>query len=470
MKFIEMSKFKVVLTGCALLLMLNCYQLYGDDFRVFYDEQTNAAKTERTPNQSANISVELAGIQTWEAATDVFSTVVDVILFNNIRDNNPCFSDGSKLYLDILICLCNLEAQNNPPGKMETFQNLGNLFQIVRRFEAAELCYVEAMRIAKNKKDPLLMAALFQKLSMFYMVRGDTSSANLALRYSSEVDSTQDYPVIRQCRSSKVNSRSPFSPELELTYIRQGRFQEVEAYYRNEVFRVKMGDLTLFLLPNATSDLGEFYERQGKFSEAEECYKEAIRVAKTLNFDRVLDEVRVRDRISLKLSILYRKCGRLSEAQELYKNVIRTGKNLLSTIFLFKDVGESYNEQNRFSEAERCYTDAIRLGKKASIIARESSAQEARDLDIAVSRVSVTLAMLYRDENRLSEAKVCLEDAIKIATGTGDFMTVDFATKYLRKVQELQEKSSSTSSTPYSSKGPAHQSTRDSEDDPMDQP
>ena len=102
MKFIEMSRFKVLLTGCVLLLMLNCYQSYADNFRVYYDIQSMTVKTEKISDPRSIISVELSGIQTWEAAAQMFRVALSIIIKqNSIRPSHLCFLNNYKMPVDL---------------------------------------------------------------------------------------------------------------------------------------------------------------------------------------------------------------------------------------------------------------------------------------------------------------------------------------------------------------------------------
>ncbi len=146
MQFIEMSGFKMVLTGCVLLLTLNCYQLYGDDFRVYYDIQSKIVKTERIPDQSTNISIELSGIQTWEAATQIFAEELKIKekeninkaeelkvkrgFYNTRSDNVFVFHNNIPITSDtgMIVLLEKIVTDENPQQEVEAFLYLGSLY------------------------------------------------------------------------------------------------------------------------------------------------------------------------------------------------------------------------------------------------------------------------------------------------------------------------------------------------------
>ena len=132
MKFIEMSRFKVLLTGCVLLLTLNCYQLYGTDFEVSYDPQSKTVIAKRTTDKSKHqahtLTVQLFGAleqNSWAIAADVFSTASDIPLGYCIGKDKLYFVCSSAQYNSLLSLVGFLDKikQNDPPGKMKSFHS-----------------------------------------------------------------------------------------------------------------------------------------------------------------------------------------------------------------------------------------------------------------------------------------------------------------------------------------------------------
>ena len=179
MKFIEMSRFKVLLTGCVLLLMLNCYQSYGDNFYVYYDAQSKIVKTERTPNQSTNISVELSGIKTWEAMAQIFTETPKVIKESDIGNNNLYFLYNSGIVDPhmFLLLLHGPVIEENLPQRTSATIALGYLYQLQGKLAEAGACYNDAIKAAKDAKDFTLETTVFAKLGTLQKQQGKLAEA-----------------------------------------------------------------------------------------------------------------------------------------------------------------------------------------------------------------------------------------------------------------------------------------------------
>ena len=266
MKFIEMSRFKALLTGCVLLLMLNCYQSYGDNFRVYYDTQSKTVKTERTPNQSETVIVDLSGIQTWETAAQIFEETRKITITNNnlffLYNSGPIDPSQFSVMEEIV-------REENYTQEIEAFSTLSSLYMAHRKFPESEKSLNKVLRIAKEAKDPMQEANALNKLGILYNFQQDR------------------LPVAEECYKNSLRIakfvNNPFLAaknlnELGTLYTQQGRLSDAERSL-NEALGIAKEAKNPTLEAYALNGLGFLYAQQGRFPEAERCFNYALMAA-----------------------------------------------------------------------------------------------------------------------------------------------------------------------------------------------
>ena len=321
MKFIEMYRVKVLLTGCVLLLMLNCYQSYGDDFTFYYDAQSKTVKTliTRIPTLKEHcIYVQLSSITTWEAAAQLFNETQKKIKGNKI---SPSFS--SSLWLlngPILINPCSISGlrgivrEENPRLEIKAFLSLGDLYKEHGGGLSgilAQACYEDALNAAKGAQDPSLEAMAYLGLGNLYRL---LRRADQALR----------------CHEDALNAaKGAQDPSLEaMVYLNLGNLHEEIGYSRGEEFYQKARSAARlandpFLEAMVYLILGIFYEQKGRFLDAERSYNDALMSLKVPNNPAVSNNSSSLEAMaSYRLGNVYGYLRRPDEAKRCYQNAI----------------------------------------------------------------------------------------------------------------------------------------------------
>ncbi len=277
MKFIEISMFKGLFTVCVLLLTLNCYQLYGDNVRVYYDAHDKSVKVHRTQNRSGitveTVSVDLTDVQTWEAAKKIFAEVrknvwqinlyIDLQFYHNDKIYNPNLVHPDRLKRII--------SEENSQQEGEAFFCLGDLFYKLKS-EGAEACYNQAIFAANCAKDPSLAAKVFYNLGVFYEEQGKLEETERC--YQSAVDAAMG------AKNLSLKARAFLN--LGNLYNEQDKLEDAGKCYQNVIGAAKAVKDPSMAVRDLVS-LGDLFKQQGKLEDAGKCYQRVIDAARAAN-------------------------------------------------------------------------------------------------------------------------------------------------------------------------------------------
>lgn len=192
----------------------------------------------------------------------------------------------------------------------------------------------------------------------------------------------------------------------------QGRFLEARplyeqalAVYRNSVSKRFFRDDKVkgqHAIQNALGDLARTYEMEGDDQAAESLLREALEIAKVLDGDERF--VREEPILWNMLASILRQQGRHDAAEDALKTgidlaIARVGEDSLLAANMIDDLGVTKHTRDQLEEAERLYKQAIAI--------REGKLPPSSSVMLLAKE---RLGRLLRDQGRLDEAMVILED------------------------------------------------------------
>ncbi len=331
-QFIEISRFKVLLTGSVLLLMLNCYQLYADNIRVYYDTQNNSVKTQRIANKpritpDGCIVLDLTGVQTWEVAKTIFIEAQKRVE----QSIDLKFANNGNIFNSDLVFSWNLKgiiSEKNPSQEAKAFFELGALLHKQGKLDDAERFYNSVRWAARIAKDSTIEAKAFLNLAILHKQQGYLEDA--------ERDCKRAISLARVAEDHSMEVRCFYN--LGLLHKQQGKLNNANESWQNAIIAAEaIKDPSM-----AARDLvilGNLINKEDNFKGAERCYKSAINAARAAKNPSLEAE------ILSKLKILHKQYT--NKFKESFPPLLnpQTAKELPSFGELIKNIEESKKDQ-----------------------------------------------------------------------------------------------------------------------------
>ena len=200
---------------------------------------------------------------------------------------------------------------------------------------------------------------------------------------------------------------------LATEYRKHDQYQKAEMTWRRELLslEIRLGSESPILISKQCV-LANVCQLQGRYSEAEKLFKQAL-----TSYEQRLgaDHPSSLDMV-LELAILSDLQGKFEESEQLYERVLVGRQRTLGlrhpkTLIVLENQALSYRMQGKYEEASQFYRRVLR------------SREETMDSQADIERVSMKLADLHMEHNRLHETQELREDrnggsVVEICTGT----------------------------------------------------
>jgi Tfp pilus assembly protein PilF len=196
---------------------------------------------------------------------------------------------------------------------LDTFNNLGNLYNDQGKLDEAEEMYQRALQGREKAlgRDHTSTLETVNNLGILYADQGKLDKAEEM--YQQALQGFEE--ALGRDHTSTLNTFN----NLGILYRRQGKLDKAEEMYERALqgYEKALGrDHTSTL--NTFNNLGMLYNDQGKLDEAEEMYQRALQGReKALGRDHTSTLETVNN-----LGILYRRQGKLDKAEEMYERAL----------------------------------------------------------------------------------------------------------------------------------------------------